>query len=258
MWGFGDSYSGARRIVEPGYERRDDYQLRRELGNRLGQESYWPDMLEAWFDRILEPSGITHAQLADKSLPWIVKAPAYKRYEHTGFATASGKVELSSALLAGLGYPAIPDYEEPAWSPHSRPDLAADFPLILTTGSALNWYYRSQHKHLKVMRKQHPYAQLTIHPDTAAGLGIAEDKMVWVETPMGRVRQMAKFDLGLHPRVVHADSHMWYPEREAQGDAHFGVWESNINAILPDGKDYSDYAGDCYMRGLICRVAPCG
>ena len=45
-------------------------------------------------------------------------------------------------------------------------------------------------------------------------------------------------------------------EREADGDAHYGVWESNINAILPDGEGYSDYAGDCYMRGLICRVTP--
>lgn len=258
MWGFGDSYSAARRIVEPKYERRDDYQLWRELGNRLGQEGYWPDTLEAWFDRILEPSGVSHGELADRAVPWIMKPETYNRYETRGFATASGKVELSSALLAGLGYPAIPDYEEPAWSPESRPDLSREFPLILTTGNALNWYYRSQHKHLKVMRKQHPYAQLTIHPDAAAEHGIVEDSMVWVETPMGRVKQQAKFDSNLHPKVVHADSHMWYPEREADGDAHFGVWESNINAILPDGEGYSDYAGDCYMRGLICRVVPCG
>jgi hypothetical protein len=49
---------------------------------------------------------------------------------------------------------------------------------------------------------------------------------------------------------------MWYPEREAVGTAHYGVWESNINAILPDGEAFSDYAGDCYMRGLICRLSP--
>ena len=75
---------------------------------------------------------------------------------------------------------------------------------------------------------------------------------------MGRVRQVAKFNAALHKRVVHADSHMWYPEREADGDAYFGVWESNINAILPDGVEFSDYAGDSYMRGLICRVLPVG
>ncbi|MCB2074054.1 MAG: molybdopterin-dependent oxidoreductase [Novosphingobium sp.] len=256
MWGFGDAFSASRRIVEPLYERRDDYQLWRELGNRLGQEGMWPDTMEQWFDRILEPSGITHAELADQPVPWIMAEPDYRRYEQRGFATASGKVELASALLAELGYPAIPEYEEPAWSPEGSPELFKDFPLILMTGNSLKWYYRSQHKHLEVMRKQHPYAQFTMHPDTAAELGIEEDSPVWVETPMGKVRQQAKFDAGMHPRVVHADSHMWYPERDAEGDAHFGVWESNINAILPDGEQYTDYAGDNYMRGLICRVTP--
>ena len=256
MWGFNNSFSAAKRVITPLYERRDDYQLWRELGNRLGQEGYWPDTLEQWFDRILEPSEITHAELAERASPWLIGEPSYKRYEKTGFATASGKVELASALMASLGYPAIPDYEEPAWSPVSRPDLFRDYPLVMSTGNSLKWYYRSQQRQLAKMRKQHPDALLTLHPDTAAELGITEGSMVWVETPMGKVRQVAKFDAGLHPRVVHADSHMWFPEREAEGDAHYGVWDSNINAILPDGVDFSDYAGDCYMRGLICRVRP--
>lgn len=256
MWGFGDAHSASRRTVDPRYERRDDYQLWRELGNRLGQLGMWPDTMEQWFDDILVPTGVSHGELADRDMPWVMAAPQYKRYETAGFATASGKVELSSDLLASLGYPAIPAYEEPAWSPQRTPELFAEFPLIMSTGNSLKWYYRSQHKHLAQMRKQHPYALLTLHPDTAGELGIAEGAMVWVETPMGKVQQMAKFDKGLHPRVVHADSHMWYPEREAEGDAHYGLWESNINAILPDGADYSDYAGDNYMRALICRVVP--
>jgi anaerobic selenocysteine-containing dehydrogenase len=223
----------------------------------MGQQGYWPDSLEEWYDWVLEPTGTNHKELSEKDVPWLMAQPEYRRYEaRGGFATASGKVELSSDLLESLGYPPIPVPEEPAWSPEATPELSAEFPLVLTTGNSLKWYYRSQHKHLAKMRKQHPYAQVTLHPDTAASLGIVEDQMVWVETPMGRVRQVAKLDPGMHPRVAHADSHMWYPEREAEGDAHYGVWESNINAIIPDGEGYSDYAGDCYMRGLICKVWP--
>jgi len=70
------------------------------------------------------------------------------------------------------------------------------------------------------MRRQHPYALLTIHPATAADLGLTEGMAVWVETPMGRVRQVAKLDDAMHPGVVHADSHMWYPERAAEGTSH--------------------------------------
>lgn len=256
MWGFGDAHSASRRTVDPLYERRDDYQLWRELGNRLGQQGMWPDTMEEWFSNILSPSGISHGELADRDMPWVFGTPRHRRFEQRGFATASGKVELGGDLLKSLGYPGVPEYEEPAWSPISSPELFEKFPLIMSTGNSLKWYYRSQHKHLATMRKQHPYALVTLHPDTAASLGIAEGEMVWVETPMGRVRQVAKFDANMHPRVVHADSHMWYPEREAEGDAHYGLWESNINAILPDGEAYSDYAGDNYMRGLICKLSP--
>src|SRR5581483_6295492 len=64
MWGFGNSYEAAHSIVQPLYERRDDYELWKELGNRVGQQGHWPDTLEGWFDTLLEPSGLTHAQLA--------------------------------------------------------------------------------------------------------------------------------------------------------------------------------------------------
>jgi anaerobic selenocysteine-containing dehydrogenase len=256
LWGFADAFFAARRLVTPRHERRDDYQLWRELGNRLGQQGQWPDTLEGWFDSLLEPAGITHDELAGRQVPWLMSEPRFKRYETAGFATASGKVELASGLLAGLGYPAIPDFEEPAWSPERTPELSQAFPLILTTGTGLKWYYRSQQRQLPKMRKQHDYARATLHPDTAAELGISDGMMVWVETPLGRVRQMAELDERIHPRVVHADSHWWYPEREAHEPELFGVWESNINAILPDGVEHSDYAGDCYMRGLICRVSP--
>ena len=256
MWGFADSWSASERIVQPKYERRDDYQLWRELGRRLGQEGMWPDTMEEWFDSVLEPTGVTHKQLANQEVPWLVRQDEPRKWEKRGFATNSGKVELASSLLAGFGYPEIPDYEEPAWSPVSTPELCEDYPLVMTSGNSLKWYYRSQHRQLAKMRKQHNEARVTLHPDTAADLGIKDGDYCWVETPKGRVRQIAELSEAQHPRVVHCDSHFWYPERRGNGDGLYGVWEANINAILPDGEGYSDYAGDCYMRGLVCKVSP--
>jgi len=256
MWGLNNNYEAAPRIVQPLYERRDDYQLWRELGNRLGQQGYWPDTLEGWFDRLLEPSQVTHAQLSAREVPWLMGKSGQLRHEAKGFATASGKVELTSDLMAKLGYPAMPEYEEPAWSPVSAPELFKTFPLVLTSGGGSKWYYRSQQRHLEKMRKQHAYAEVTIHPQTAAALGISERQMVWVETPLGRVRQMAIFSDALHPQVVHADGSWWYPERRGEDPVLFGVWESNINAILPDDPTTADFAGDCNFRGSLCRLMP--
>lgn len=257
MWGFTDTWSASRRTVTPRYERRDDYQLWRELGNRLGQQGMWPETLEEWFDQILEPTGLTHGELADQPVPWLAREEPPMRYLKTGFATNSGKVELASSIMTGFGYPDIPEYEEPAWSPISSPDLFKDYPLVMSSGNSLKWFYRSQHRQLTKMRKQHDYARVTLNPEDGARLGVVQGQKVWVETPKGRIRQEVHLDEGQMRGVVHADSHFWYPEKKGNNhDGPFAVWESNINAILPDGEGYSDYAGDCYMRGLICRIVP--
>lgn len=256
MWGFGDWFIAAERTIPPQHERKDDYQLWADLGKRLGQAEFWPDTLEGWFDKLLEPSHISFAALARTKHSALFPRPRSRRYEQRGFATESGKVELSSNLMKKLGYPAMPQCEEPVWSPFSTPELWQEYPLVVTAGASTKWYYRSQQRQLPKMRKQHPYALLSIHPATASALGIAEGAPVYVETPMGRVRQIARYDDALHPKVVHADSSWWYPEQEANEPNLSGVWESNFNAIIPDSPESLGYAGDSNLRGHICRVVP--
>ncbi len=88
----------------------------------------------------------------------------------------------------------------------------------------------------------------------AKGMGISEGDPVYIETPVGRVRQKAQLFEGIHPQVVHADAYWWYPEQPGMDPCLFGVWDSNINSILPDDLEHCDYAGDNNLRGLLCRV----
>ena len=254
LWGFTNTYSGRGQAVKPLYERRDDYQLWRDLGNKLGQKGYWPDTLEDWFDKLLEPAGIAFRELISRDIPWLFPLPQHKRYEARGFATFSGKVELVPSILEKLGYEPLPDYEEPAWSPISSPELAKEYPLILISGGRVRNYHHSAHRQLTKLRRRYPYPLLQIHPEMAKGLGISEGDPVYIETPVGRVRQKAQLVEGIHPQVVHADAYWWYPEQPGTDPCLFGVWDSNINSILPDDLEHSDYAGDNNLRGLLCRV----
>lgn len=256
MWGFGNVYSAVAAAVQRSYERRDDYDLWRELGDRLGQEGYWPDTLEGWFDTLLRPAGVKFRELASREINWLFPTPKQKRYEKSGFATFSGKVELVSSLLARLGYDPMPEYEEPEWSPVRSPALAEQYPLILTTGASSPYFYRSHQRMLDKMRRRHPWPRVQIHPDTARALGISSGKWAWVETPVGRVRQQAELFDGVDPRVVHADALWWYPERSAEDPSLFGVWDCTINAIVPDDLEQCDYAGNQCFRALLCRVYP--
>lgn len=256
MWGFSNVYSALAPVVERLYERRDDYELWRDLGNRLGQEGYWPASLEGWLDTLLQPSGIKFSELASREINWLFPTPKEKRYEANGFATFSGKVELASSVLEKLGYDPLPEYEEPTWSPVRTPELAKQYPLVLTTGASSPYYYRSHQRMLDKMRRKHPHPFLQIHPETAGKLGIGEGDWVWVETPVGRITEKARLFEGVHPDVVHADALWWYPERPGEEPSLFGVWDHTVNTIVPDDLEQTDYAGNQCFRALLCRVSP--
>ncbi len=61
----------------------------------------------------------------------------------------------------------------------------------------------------------------------------------------------AELTEALHPSIVHAPSHWWYPERK---DPEHGCWDSNINAILSNDPPYDPISGATPLRGNLCKV----
>ena len=100
--------------------------------------------IEANVDWILEPTGLTVEEMKKHPAGYDVEGirmPPYEKYRKSGFPhTPSGKMELASTVLQDAGLDALPTYKEPLNSPASTPELAGDFPLILTTGSRLPMY----------------------------------------------------------------------------------------------------------------------
>ena len=167
-----------RRLVAPRGEARSDLQvifaLAVQLG--LGDEFFGGDLDAAWRHQ-LAPSGVTLEQL--RANPAGVRVPvhtAYRKFAQPdggtprGFPTASRKVELWSETLAEHGYPALPTYEEPAISPVSRPDLARQFPLILTCAKSLR-FCESQHRNIASLRGPDPEPEVEMHPSAAGTRG---------------------------------------------------------------------------------------
>jgi len=252
LWGMTGAEFGREAVVEPLHERRDDYQLWADLGKRLGQVDSWPDNLEGWLDKLLAPANTTLKELAQT--PGYFPEKKYKQYEEKGFATFSGKVELVPSLLKQLGYDPLAGYQEPAQSPVSSPEMAKEYPLILISGSRVQEFHHSSHRQLEKIRKRYPDPILEISPETAGEIGLSEGDWAWVETPMGKVKQKVRLLEGMSPQVVHADGYWWFPEKPEAEPSLFGMWESNIDSILPDEPETSDYAGNSYFRALLCKV----
>jgi anaerobic selenocysteine-containing dehydrogenase len=193
---------------------------------------------------------MTFAQLKEKGS---VTVPfKYRKYEDGGFKTRTGKIELYSTRFKEMGYAPLPSYEEPPESPISRPDVCEDYPLVLTTGARIPYFFNSEHRQIENLRKAHRHPTAEIHPETAARYGITKGDWMWIETPRGRIRQRAKITDGIDARVIAAQHGWWFPE---DPPPEYGVWKSNVNLLTDNQPPYDPAMGTYQLRALLCRVS---
>jgi anaerobic selenocysteine-containing dehydrogenase len=96
-----------------------------------------------------------------------------------------------------------------------------------------------------------------IHPDTAADHGIGNGEWVWVENWMGRCRFKAKVTLVVPPWMVMATHGWWFPEKPGPEPSLYGVWESNINQLIPMNAQGKDGLG-APIKHLLCKIYKVG
>jgi thiosulfate reductase / polysulfide reductase chain A len=259
---FAPAFVCGERPIKPLGERRPDYDFFRELAIRMGYGEYFPwENEEALAEYKLAPLGITFEEAVEKGVvhssePWTYETINPKTGKPTGFATPSGKIELYSNVLKELGYDPLPFYEEPPESPVRTPDVAGDYPLILTTGGRFRPMFHSENRQFGIgMREQHPDPLMEIHPETAKALDINDGEWVCIETRRGAIKQRAKLTDGINPKVVNVESHWWFPEQPAEEPSLFGVWQSNANVLTMDDPETCDpLTGGWPLRALLCKV----
>lgn len=247
------------KAVEPDGEIKSDQQIVLELGKRFNPRWWpWRDDKEM-FSAMIEQTGMTFEGLQG------IGGQVYPAYEYRthetgrsradgepGFNTNTGRIELYSTLYEMWGLDPLPYFEEPTESPTSTPDIYKEYPLVLTTGARQWGSFHSEHRQVPRLRALHPDPELQIHPETAARYGIRDGEWVWIENSMGRCKQRARVTPVMDPRVVNADHGWWFPEKQAEEPSLFGVWESNINLLVPSICGRSGFGGN--YKSLLCKI----
>jgi anaerobic selenocysteine-containing dehydrogenase len=228
--------------IRPQWESRSDADVIFDLAQRIAPEdALMRKGYEASMDWILEPTKLTVGELKKHPAGFAVKdveMPPFRKYEKHGFKTPSGKMEFTSAILAKAGYDALPTYREPRLSPRSTPEVAKDFPLILTTGARLPMFIHSRTFRLDWTRSLRPDPMVDMNPQDAGVRGIAQENWVSLSTPRGSIKVRANLTEMVPSGVV---------------SMYHGYPEASVNLLVePDYRDpISGYPG---FKSLLCQV----
>lgn len=236
-----------QKVVQVGLCRQDEEMLN-DLARRLrlpGSDETLEDIL----DYRLEPLGLTFKELKKRHM--VFPPHEYRKFEKNGFRTPSKKVEFYCKALERLGYDPLPTYQEPPESPVAQPEVAKDFPYVLTTGSRRIEFFHSEHRQIKSLRKKRPHPTAELHPTIADCHGIANGDWIYVSSPRGKIKMKAVVTEDIRTGVVNVDHGWWFPEREGPD---FGVWESNANVLTSSAPPYDPAFGSYQLRGLLCNI----
>jgi anaerobic selenocysteine-containing dehydrogenase len=228
--------------VPPRGETTGDTELVFALAHRLGLgDRFWDGDIQTSFGERLEGTGFRFSDLPADGSP-ITQEPDFgneRSYEALGFGTPTGKVEFVCTELERVGHNGLPVYEEPFWSPISTPDIARDYPLVLTTGGRSRNFMHSQGRALTTLLKREPDPRVQIHPADADARGISDAEWVEITSPLGSITMKAWVTDMVSPGVVHA-VHSWVGH--------------DINELMPD-KGLDPISGFPPLKSSLCEVS---
>ncbi len=201
-------FSMRRKVLEPMGESKSDFDFISELARKMGYVAEFPwKTVEEAIDYELAPIGMSYKQLAE--YPDVVytrryePSEVYRKYEKALARMSTKKVELYSTSFERMGYDPLPRYQEVGESPVSRPDLAREYPLIMSCFKP-GLYTQSQHLALPWLKEIMPEPWLEMNPLKARELGIKDGDTVVVKSPRGSLDIKCRLTNAVDPRVVMA------------------------------------------------------
>ena len=254
--GFGWSaiYRPSQQGMEPPGECRSTFEFWKRTASALDLPEVVPwATLQEFYDWRLAKLGLSFEQFAE-SYDLHALAPRFRKYEASGFATPSGKVELRSSVLEGLGLDPLPYY---------RPEPPRDprYPLMLFCGVREGEYFQTGGRHIPEMRARTPEPVLFVSPGTARASSLRDGEWAVVATRNGQVEALVGIRDAMPDGLVRIPHGWWKPEMPQGADSLSGALRYADALLCPDDEDYLDREqGNPHFKGIPCSVqmrGPC-
>ena len=246
-WSWSNRLTLSQKTVEPGPEISSSYQFWKDLAKRFDFGNRFPwETIEEVIDHRLSRSGRTFDEF-QKGAFMEVPTPEFRKYRKTGFATPSGKVELSSSILEDLGFDPLPYHRE-------GPALSEEFPYAVFSGVREDPFFQTGQRNIPELRKRCPLPSVFIHPTDAEKEGLADGDWIELQTAFGKVTAELSVQASMkegHLRVPHG---WWYPELRGKAELG-GAFISSDAVLCSDDDEFLDYEqGIPHFKGYPGRV----
>jgi len=229
-WCFGPYYLYLKKVIEPLYECKSDYDIAYELATRLGVTDFKyqteDERVQEYFrssSDLVEDVPDFEAFKRDGFYKMPLKEPiiAFEKQvsdpEHNPFPTPSGKIEIYCQRIADLNNPLCPPIPKyiPPWEGPQDP-LAEKYPLQLINPAAKNRAH-SSFDNVPLLREVEPQT-IRINTVDARARGIQSGDTVEVFNDRGRVLVQVTVTERIIPGVVALPAGAWYTPDEQGRD----------------------------------------
>lgn len=241
-------YRMSQKAVEAPGECRGIYDLWKGLADRMEMGEHFPwETIEDLLDFRMEKLGKTFNEQAAE-MPYHFGPFDFKKYETTGFATPTGKVELKSTILEDLGFDPLPYWRD-------TPDGGEEFPLSMFIGVREDEYFQTAQRQIEKFRKRNNAPRFFVAPGDAKDAGLKQDGWARVVTSHGSVKAKVDIQEEMPKGVVRVPHGWWQPDRPEGDGTLSGAWEFSDSQICPDDDENIDREqGVPQLKGLACRI----
>tara|TARA_B100000073_G_scaffold302990_1_gene270770 strand:- start:228 stop:2414 length:2187 start_codon:yes stop_codon:yes gene_type:complete len=246
-WSWTTRLGLSQKLAEPPEQASNSYQFWRDLAVRFGFEEWFPwSTHDEVLDYRLSRSG---RSFSDFEAQGFMEIPPvrYRKYRKTGFATPSGKVELSSSVLGDLGFDPLP-YFRPG------PATSEEFPYLVFNGVREDPFFQTGQRNIKQLRDRCPVPRIFMHPDDAKREALTDGEWIELQTAYGAVSAELSVQPNMktgHLRVPHG---WWYPEA-TDTETLAGAFLSSDAVLCSDDDELLDYEqGVPHFKGFPGRV----
>jgi thiosulfate reductase/polysulfide reductase chain A len=233
-----------RRVVEPRYDTRADWEIICGLAKRLGIDALAFDSIEDIWKYQLDGTGVELSDFDEKGFIQLGKGPVYK--PEPTFKTPSGKIEIVNEKWEASGVPSLKPYES-THPPEGKFRITFGRCGVHTQGHTVN---------NPLLFEQVPENTLWINTGAGSELGLSDGDMVEISgNGKGGGRMQAKLTDLIHPEAVfmlHGFGHRLPVESRA-----FGKGVADQELMSGGLEKWDKGGGGMAMQENFVTVTPC-